>query len=312
MTNKKNIVFMGTPDFAVSTLDYLNKNHNVIMVVSQPDRINRRGKKVSYSPVKKYALDNNLKLIQPENINSEESIRILSALDIDYIVVVAYGQIIKSQVRELAKKKIVNVHASLLPKYRGAAPIHWAIMNRDKETGVTIMEVSEGLDKGKMYLKDSTLIENKNLSQLHDELAEMGGKLTLKYIEENEKDQIIGTIQDEALATYAKKINKDMAVLDFEDVNRDLGKIKGLFPKPGASFSYKGQRVKALDGEIYSKIKDPKTEKGTIISVENNGFLVNSSNGVLKITEVQFPGKKPMLVEDYLKGNEIEKGINLR
>lgn len=312
MTCKKNIVFMGTPDFAVNTLDLLNKNHQVLLVVTQPDRVNRRGNKVSFSPVKEYALENNLQVFQLEDINSDESLEKLKALDIDYIVVVAYGQIIKKPIRDLAKKRIINVHASLLPKYRGAAPIHRAIMNRDEETGVTIMEVSQGLDKGRMFLKTSTKIEDKNLLQVHDELAQMGAELTIKYIEENEKEEIPGEIQDEEKATYAKKVSRDSGKMDFEDVEVELGKIKGLYPRPGASFSYEGQSVKALDGEIFKKDKDPSFDVGTIIDVKTDGFLVNCANGILKITQVQFPGKRAMTVEDYLKGNKIERNINLR
>lgn len=309
---KKNIVFMGTPDFAVNALDSLNKEHNVVLVISQPDRVNKRGNKITYCPVKKYALENNLEIYQPDDINSHESIELLKNLDIDYIVVVAYGQIIKKEIRALPKKKIVNIHASLLPKYRGAAPIHRAIMNRDEETGVTIMEVGPGLDKGQMFLKASTKIADKNLIVLHDELAKMGAGLIIKYIAENEYEEIIGTPQDESQATYAKKVSKNSGKLDFVDVNIELGKIKGLYPRPGASFSYNNKNVKALDGEIYSNKSDADIEIGYIIDVLEDGFLVNCANGILKISRIQFPGKKEMSVEDYLKGNILKRNTDLR
>lgn len=309
---KKNIVFMGTPDFAVKALDSLNNNHKVVLVISQPDRVNKRGNKISYCPVKKYALDNNLKIYQPADINSESSIEVLKDLDIDYIVVVAYGQLIKKEIRSLPKKKIVNIHASLLPKYRGAAPIHRAIMNRDEETGVTIMEVGPGLDKGRMFLKASTKIASKNLEDLHDELAQMGAELILKYIEENESEEIIGKEQDESQASYAKKVNRDSGKMNFRDINVELGKIKGLYPRPGANFSYKTKNVKALDGEIYCDKRNPDFEIGHIIDVLADGILINCGNGVLKITRIQFPGKKEMSVADYLKGNNLERNIDLR
>lgn len=309
---RKNIVFMGTPDFAVKALDSLNKNHNVVLVISQPDRVNKRGNKITYCPVKKYTLENNLEIYQPVDINSAESIDLLKNFDIDYIVVVAYGQIIKKEIRALAKKKIVNIHASLLPKYRGAAPIHRAIMNRDEETGVTIMEVGPGLDKGQMFLKASTKIADKNLVDLHDELADMGASLILQYIEENEREEIMGLEQDEAEATYAKKVSKYSGKLDFLDINKELGKIKGLYPRPGASFSYKNENVKALDGEIFSNEGNTAYEIGHITDFLEDGILVNCANGILKIKRIQFPGKKEMSVEDYLKGNKLERNTDLR
>lgn len=309
--SKKNIIFLGTPEFALNTLKDLYKNHNVNLVVTQPDRANKRGKKIEYNPIKKFAIDNNLEIFQPEDINSEESISKLSKYETDYIVVVAYGQIIKEEVRNLAKKKIVNIHASLLPKYRGAAPIQRSIMNRDIKTGVCIMEVSEGLDKGDVFLCDELKIEDKKYPEIHDELSIMGSKLLLDFIDQYENNNIKVTKQDEEFASYAKKINKEDGLLNFRDIDTEIGKINGLYPKPGAYFIYEDKKVKVLDGEVFSNNSDFKTNSGTILDVLKDGILVNCENGILKINKIQFPGKNPTSVEDYLKGNTIEKNIEI-
>lgn len=309
--NKQNIVFMGTPEFAVNTLAELNKHHNIKLVITQPDKINNRGKKIVFSPVKQFAIDNNITLIQPNDVNDESIVEKLKNIEIDYIVVVAYGQIINKDIRKLAKKNIINVHGSLLPKYRGAAPIQRAIMDREKETGITIMRVEKGLDKGLMYLKSKTLVDNKKYPSLHDELSELGAKLTIEYISNNEIEELVGESQNEDLASYAQKIDKNSGIMDFKDVQVEIGKINGLYPKPGASFLYNDERVKVLDGEIYSLNKKDCIEKGTIIDVLEDGILINCDNGIIKVKEIQFPGKKAMLVSNYLKGNSIEKGKKL-
>lgn len=309
---KINIIFMGTPEFAKVALEKLDENFNVELIVTQPDRINRRGKKIRYNDVKKYGLENNIEVYQPEDVNSEESINKLASINPDYIVVVAYGQYIGKEVREIPKNNIVNIHASLLPKLRGAAPIHRAILDGEEKTGISIMKVGKGLDKGEVYLVKETEIDDKNLEQLHDELADLGGEGIVEYIKKDSKENIKGKKQDEKKATYAKKVSKKDGYLDFEDVNKEKNKIKGLYPKPGASFKYNDERIKALDGFVYSDNPNEDYEPGTLIDIEEDGILVNCDNGILKITEIQVPGKKKMTVEDYLKGNSFEKFRNLR
>lgn len=311
MLNKQKIVFMGTPDFALNTLRELENSHEVVCVVTQPDRANKRGKVVTFSPIKEYALSHSLDIFQPEDINSIESIEYLSSLDIDYIIVVAYGQIIGPEIRNLPKKTIVNVHASLLPKYRGAAPIQRSIMNRDLKTGVSIMEVTKGLDKGDVFLTKEVLINNRKLPEVHDDLSKLGADLILEYIEKNELGQIEAVSQDEEIATYAEKIQKEEGKLTFIDLNVEIGKINGLYPKPGAYFEYNGQRVKALEGVAFSNNNNSKSPIGIILEVFDDGILVNCGNGILKITKIQFPGKKEISVNDYLKGNTIEKNIEI-
>lgn len=309
--NKKNIIFLGTPSFALEPLKALYKHHNIVLIITQPDRVNKRGKKVSFNPIKQFALDNNIDLYQPEDVNSKESIEFTSKYHIDYIVVVAYGQIIKKEIRKLPSIEIVNIHASLLPKYRGAAPIQRAIMNRDVKTGITIMKVEEGLDKGDILLIDEIPIGDCKFPEIHDKLSILGSKLIIDYINKNEIGEITPIKQNDKLASYAKKITKDDGKLDFIDIYEEIGKIYGLYPKPGAYFNYNGKNVKALDGLIFSENNESIKKTGTIIDVVSDGILVNCGNGILKITSIQFPGKKEMTVEDYLKGNEIEKDIEL-
>lgn len=304
--NKQNIVFMGTPKFAVKALEALDQYHKVNLVITQPDKVNNRGKKIVFNPVKQYAIDNNIDIIQPENVNSDEVLSYLKSMDIDYIVVVAYGQIIKEEIRNIAKKNIVNIHASLLPKYRGAAPIQQSIMDREEETGVSIMKVDKGLDKGQVYLKEAIKISNKDFITIHNELADLGARLILDYIEKNESQEIIGQAQDENLATYAKKIYKELGRLDFDNIHKEIGKIKGLSPKPGAFFSIENMDVKVIDGEIHSEICENSFECGQVLKVNDDGIFVNCNNGILKFTKIQFPGKKAMKVSDYLKGNTFE------
>ena len=303
--NKIKIIFMGTPEFALPSLKLLNERFTVSLVITQPDRINRRGNKITYSPIKEYAIENNLDICQPQNVNSEESIDKISSLNPDYIVVVAYGQIIKNEILKTPKKNIVNVHASLLPKYRGAAPIHRAIMNREEITGVSIMKVGPGLDEGEVYLKAETDIDNKKLPELHDELSILGANLLAEYIEKDYEKTIVGEVQEESLATYAHKINKEDGYLIFEDVECEIGKINGLYPRPGATFNYFGERVKVLEAVIYSKEKNEEKNISEIINVDDEGIYVNCGNGILLIKKIQFPGKKPMELRDYLKGNTI-------
>lgn len=308
---KYNIVFMGTPQFALPALKKLNKYHNVTSVICQPDRVNRRGNKVSYNPVKQYALEQSIDIFQPENINTPESEKFIKSQNPDFIIVVAYGQFISKNIREIPKEKIVNIHASLLPKYRGAAPIHRAIMNRDEITGVTIMEITKGMDEGDVFLEAITEIEDKNLSQLHDELSVIGSDLIIEYLKKYSQGSISPVPQDDSKATYAEKISKEDGFIEYSSVEKALGQIKGLYPRPGASIKYKDKRVRVLDGYIKTK-KSDNNSPGEIISVDDQGMLVQFEDGQLMITEVQFPNNRPMLIKDYILGNNIDMSINLK
>lgn len=310
--NKYNIIFMGTPEFSVPALEALITNHEVKLVVCQPDRINKRGKKVEYVPVKKVAIESSLPIFQPEDINSQEAVEYLSTFDVDFIVVVAYGQLIKKPVREIAKENIVNIHASLLPKYRGAAPINHAIMDRENITGVSIMKVDKGMDKGEVYLTSETKVGNKTYPELYEELSKMGASLLMEYLELYSMGEASGVLQDDSKATIAPKINKELGILDFHDVNDTIGKILGLTPKPGAQCEYRGEVLKLHRGEILSQGRLKDKAIGEIIEVSKDGITINCGNGIILVTKLQFPAKKILSVKDYLAGNEILPGEILR
>lgn len=309
---KSNIIFMGTPDFALPTLKKLTESHKVNLVICQPDKSNRRGKKIEIGPIKKYAMEQGLEIFQPYDVNSAESIDYIKKFSADYIVVVAYGQIIKKEIRDYPKKNIVNIHASLLPKYRGAAPINWAIINREKESGISIMKVDKGLDKGEVYLTDKTDVANKSYPELYEELSLMGAKLLIDYIEKDSLDLLIGTPQNDEEATYAEKVTKEIGLLDFKDVHETLGKILGLTPRPGAQCNYLNQIVKLHGAEIIDNTPNGDKSIGEILEVSSDGILVNCGNGTIKITKLQFPGKKILSTREYLAGNEIFRGEILR
>lgn len=307
-----NIVFMGTPDFAVATLESLvDQGYSVDLVITQKDRPRGRGKKVQYTPVKERALDLGLEVFQPENINDEESIEAIKNLKPDFIVVVAYGQILKKEILDIPKYSCINVHASLLPKYRGAAPIHWSIVNGEKETGVTIMEMEEGLDTGDMILWKSIPIErDDDASIIHDELSELGGSLIIDALEGIRDGKLSKTKQDDSLSSYASMLSKETGIINWNDSGENIRNlVRGLKPWPSAYTRYKEDTVKIHSVEIVNKIKEGKN--GEIVKVDDEGIYVNALDKTVVIKELQFPGKKKMLAKNYLRGNSIEEGVIL-
>lgn len=306
------IVFMGTPDFAVPSLRALyNKGYSIELVITQKDRPRGRGKKVQYTPVKESALELGLDVYQPESINHKEAMDKIKEIDPDFIVVVAYGQILKRNILDIPKYGCYNVHASLLPKYRGAAPINWAIINGEKETGVTIMEMEEGLDTGDMILSSSINIDDEDDTKiLHDKLSIIGGELIVEAIEDIIGGKVIRTPQDNELSSYASMLDKEMGKIDWGlpgEKIRNL--IRGLKPWPSAYTIYKGDMVKIHKASISREEKQG--ESGKIIKVDNSGIYVNSLDKVIKIEELQFPGKRKLETSEYLKGNSIDEGIIL-
>ena len=306
------IIFMGTPGFAVPALKKLNEKHNIVLVVTQPDRVNSRGNKVTYNPVKQTALDLGLEIFQPESINTDDSVEYLKQFSCDMIVVVAYGQIIRKNVRDIPKINIVNIHASLLPKYRGAAPINWAIIDREEKTGISIMQVSEGLDTGEVYLTRETEIGSKTVGELFDELSILGAEGIDAYMELDLESQLNGTQQDDQLSSHSPKIYKELGHLKFDeyDVNKIVGLVKGLSPKPGAYVNYNEQTMKIINGEVDNSL-NYNGELGQIVNVSNTDFTIKCKDGNLVVNTIQMPNKKIMSVEDYLRGNSIEIDVLL-
>lgn len=306
------VVFMGTPDFAVPSLKCLDYNgYSIELVITQKDRPKGRGKKVKYTPVKEKALELGLEVYQPDSINSIESIEKIKNINPDFIIVVAYGQILKKPILDIPKYGCFNVHASLLPKYRGAAPINWAIINGEKETGVTIMEMEEGLDTGDMIFWQSIPINSEDdATIIHDKLAILGGELIVKALSGVKSGEFTKTHQNHDLFTYAPMLNKEMGMINWNDKGENIiNLIRGLKPWPSAYTQFKDEIVKIHKARLIDKIKDG--QNGEIIKVDKNGIYVNAQDKTIILEEIQFPSKKKLKVEEYLRGNSIEIGLML-
>ncbi len=251
-----NIIFMGTPDFSVPTLETLiNSKHDVKLVVTQPDRPKGRKNTPVFSPVKEVALRHKIDIYQPQKIK-DENLDELRMYNPDVIVVVAFGQILSKEILELPKYGCINVHASLLPKYRGAAPIQWSILNGDKETGVTIMQMDEGLDTGDILgVKKINIDDNDTGESLFDKLSTLGGDTLLEVLDKAEKGELKPVKQDESKASYVKKLSKDMGKLDFNmDVHEIERKIRALYPWPGTFTKINGKTLKIMEATIIDEV----------------------------------------------------------
>ena len=303
---------MGTPDFAVPVLDaVIRAGHEVGYVITQPDKAKNRGKKVLFTPVKELAVAHDIQVLQPERIKqSPETMELLKAYEPDIAVVVAYGQIIQKELLDLPKYGCVNVHASLLPKLRGASPIHHAILQGEEETGVTIMQMAEGLDTGDMLTKASLSIDGMNCEALHDQLAEMGARLLIETLPLIEAGEIMPEPQDDALSSYAGLISKKDGIIDFTKTPEEIERqIRAFDPWPGAYCAYKGETMKLWKAEVLNKNSD--AVPGTIVNVSDEGIDISCGGRLLRVTEIQMPGKKRVEVKAFLRGNSIEKEIVL-
>lgn len=308
-----NIIYMGTPEFAVPTLEYLYKEgHNISLVITQKDKPKGRGKKIQYPPVKSKALELGLEVFQPDNVNNSESIDKICDLNPDIIVVVAYGQILKKEILNMPKYGCINVHASLLPKYRGAAPINWAIINGEVNTGIAIMKMEEGLDTGDVILSKSIDInDDDDYLTLHDKLADIGGKLTIEAIMELVEGRAKLSPQDNSKSSYAPMIYKETGHIDWSRSGLEIfNLVRGLKPWPIAYTDYNGENVKIHKVEFIKETT--KDINGKIEKVSKDGIYVNVKDGYIIIKELQFPGKKVLTVGQYLAGNNIETGVVLK
>ena len=310
-----NVVFMGTPEFAIPSLEKLIKHHNVVAVISQPDKPKGRGKKLVPTPVKEFALNNGIEnILQPTSIKDKNFIPELQKLNADIFVVVAYGQILSEEVLNIPKYKCINVHGSLLPKYRGAAPIQWSIINGDEKTGVTIMYMEKGLDCGDMILKkEIEITKDETYKSLHDKMAVVGADalieaLNLIYLGKSNPEK-----QNDALSTYAPIITKETGHIDWNNNSKDIiNLIRGLNPIPMAYTIYKNEIFKICKAEEIFEYNNSVGKIGEIIDVINKkGIVVKTKNSAILITEIQANGKKKMNTADYLRGNNIDKGIVL-
>ena len=298
---------MGTPDFAVGALDALVKaGHEIVCVVTQPDKAKGRSKELTFSPVKEYAVEHNITVYQPVKIKETESVEYLKTFNADIFVVAAFGQILPKVILDMPRLGCVNVHGSLLPKYRGAAPIQWAVINGEKISGNTTMLMGPGLDDGDMLLKSEVeLAADETGGSLFDKLALDGGKLAVKTIEALEKGEITPIPQNEAAATHVGMIHKDMGNIDWTKPAEEIERlIRGLNPWPSAFTFVNGKQLKLWKATVVDK----SGEAGTVIDVNKNVFTIACGDKALEINELQLEGKKRMATGDFLRGYQLEAG----
>lgn len=299
------VVFMGTPDFSVPALEKIAENHEVAAVVTQQDRPKGRGHKMQFTPVKEKAIELNIPVYQPEKVKNPEFVDILKQLEPDVIVVIAFGQILSKEILELPKFGCINVHASLLPKYRGAAPIQWAVIDGEEVSGVTTMYMAEGLDTGDMIDKTIVKLDEKETGgSLFDKLALEGGELILQTLEKLENDTAIRTPQNDEESTYAGKITKELGRIDFHKSAVEIERlIRGLNPWPSAFTHLDGKVLKIWNADV---IESEVTEEPGTICKKNKSLQVATGEGYLDIKELQLEGKKRMDVTSFLNGYQIE------
>ena len=301
----KKIVFMGTPDFSVPVLKSLYQNgYPVVAVYSQPPQKSNRGQKINKSPIQKMAENLCIELRTPKSLkNNSDEYNFLKLLNPDLVIVVAYGQLIPKEYLNLSKNGFINIHASLLPKWRGAAPIERSLMNQDSKTGISIMKIEEKLDSGPIMKQETVNIQNNmNSHDLRNRLATLSSEIILECIDSIEKGDAVFKNQNENEATYAKKIDKAEGQIQWKDsANKIISKINSLYPSPGAWFSYMGERYKILKADISDS-------EGKIGEVLDNNLTISCGNKSIKILEIQRQGKNIQKVNEFLLGSKIKKG----
>lgn len=306
------IVFMGTPDFSVPTLEALvAAGHDVVGVVTQPDKPKGRGKAVLMTPVKEKALELSIPVYQPVRAREEGFIDILREIKPDVCVVIAFGQILPKAILDIPRYGCVNIHASLLPKYRGAAPLQWVVLNGEKETGITTMMMDVGMDTGDMLEKVTVAMDDKETyGSIHDKLSVLGGELIISTLEKLEDGTIVRTPQKDEEATYTKKIVKSMGNIDWSMEAAVIERqIRGLNPWPSAYTCWNGKTLKIWDADVVST--EYPGDCGEVVFVDKNSVVVKTGGGALALRSLQLEGKKRMDTDAFLRGYQIEKGTVL-
>lgn len=304
------VIFMGTPEFAVPSLEVLLKHHEVVAVVTQPDKPKGRGKKVAFSPVKQRAMEAGIEVLQPTKVRDTEFIEKLKTYGTELIAVTAFGQILPEEILNMPKYGCINVHGSLLPKYRGAAPLQWSVINGEQQTGVTTMYMAKGMDTGDMLLKQSiTILPNDTYGSIHDKLCVIGAELLLKTIEGLQKGTLERIPQNEKEASYAPMLTKETGHIDWAKKSQEIiCLIHGLDPAPTAYTVYNGEVLKIWQAENTDFISG---KIGEITAITKKGFVVTTGDGSVLVTEVQAKGKKRMAADAYLRGHSMEIGTIL-
>lgn len=307
-------IFMGTPEFAIPSLEVVAKNTDLKAIFTKEDKVNARGNKIIFSPVKQFGIDNEIEVIQPKKIKDEKIIEKIKEINPDLIVVVAYGKILPKEIIDIPKYGIINVHSSLLPKYRGASPIHSAILNGDTKSGVSIMYIEEGLDSGDVILQESCdILENDTLGTLHDKLKNLGAIGLEKALKLIETGKVEATKQDESLATFVKPITKEQAKIDWNNTKEVIfNQVRGLNPFPAAhTFNEKDENIKIYKTEKLDK--EYEGQNGQIVDIINKkGPVVKVKNGALVLLEVKFQGKKLQRGVDVINGRKMAIGECLK
>lgn len=304
---------MGTPDFALPTLKALiDHGHRVSAVVTQPDRPKGRGKKLAPPPVKVLALEHGIEVLQPEKASEESFCDIIREKAPDLIIVVAFGQILRKILLDIPGWGVINIHGSLLPDYRGAAPIQRTILNGDTMAGLTVMRMDEGMDTGPiLFRKEVPVLPDETAGQLHDRLALISGDLIIEALDHMATNPVVETPQDDALATYAAKIEKQMGLIDWNlSAEKVSALIRGMDPRPGAYTLLEGKNVKlfsshVLEGEATDGVP------GRVRRPKDGGLIVETGQGALEIREIQFPGKRKLPAVDFLRGFSLPEGTIL-
>lgn len=308
-----NVIFMGTPEFSVPVLEGLidSREHTVTAVVSQPDKARGRSGKPVYTSVKEVAVARGIDVYTPERVKDPSFVEQLRRIPCDVIVVIAFGQILSQEILDIPPYGCINVHASLLPRWRGAAPMQWAILEGDAKTGVTTMQMDAGLDTGDMLLTCETEIRPDETAQsLHDRMAIMGRDLLLETLSKLERGQLKPEPQREEESCYAKMLNKELGRLDMNwEAQKVERYIRGLYSWPGAYTGYKGKTLKLWRAEVTGR--ETGEAPGTVVEVAKDSFTVQTGKGCLRLLEVQLEGKKRMDAGSFLRGVKIEKGDKL-
>ena len=306
------VIFMGTPDFAVPTLEALIEKHEVLAVVTQPDKPKGRGKKMVFPVIKEKALEHNITVYQPQKVKTPEFVEILKEYQPDIMVVVAFGQILSEEILNIPKYGCIKVHGSILPQYRGAAPIQWSIINGEEFGGVTTMYMAKGLDSGDMILKAKEKIKpDDTYGSLYDRLSVIGADLLIKTLDLIENGEVKRIPQNDDEATFAPMIKPELEHINWNGKNTDIvNLIKGLNPQPVAYTMLNDEKLKIWFAETIDG--DYNGEPGTIVDVRKRDFVVMTAEGAVAVKEVQAQGGKRMSADAYMRGHAIEKGTILK
>lgn len=307
------VIFMGTPDFATTTLEaVLEAGHEIVLVVTQPDKPKGRGKSVQFPPVKECAVTHGIEVYQPKRVRESECIEHLRSYRPDIVVVAAFGQILPRELLKLPPYGCINVHASLLPKYRGAAPIQWAVINGDENSGVTIQRMAEGIDTGDMIAKVTVALEPKETGgSLFERLSVAGAALCVQAMADIEAGKAVYLPQDEAQATHVGLIKKELGRIDWSMSAAAIERlIRGLNPWPSAYTGLDGKTLKIWEADVLSQ--DTSYPQGTVVKVDKTSIQVQTGEGILVLREVQLEGKKRMPVDAFLRGYDLKQGMVLK